>query len=200
MANKKNMLKRKRSTKNMVSKTLAQRRLKKPSDSLTPSHTHALCTEINDNNANLDLKGPLVGRRIVDIAFFIKQIQVRHKGPFGCSFIDMEFQSEVIHGFYSIFVFKCKVCCIESKLYLENIQQNQYMLINKAVVNTCQSIAKAVNEVAWDEIKKSGEEERKLAIQYGDIDIDGVPMITVVADGQWSKRSYKTKYDALSGV
>jgi hypothetical protein len=60
--------------------------------------------------------------------------------------------------------------------------------------------AKAVNEVAWDEIKKAGEEERKLAIQYGDIDIDGVPMITVVADGQWSKRSYKTKYDALSGV
>ncbi|XP_025415583.1 uncharacterized protein LOC112687212 [Sipha flava] len=143
----------------------------------------------------------------------------------------MEFQSEVIHGFYSIFVFKCKVCCIESKLYLENIQQNQYMLINKAVVNTCQSIgigntqltdfaafidvpslscsgyvqiqsnaAKAENEVAWDEIKKAGEEERKLAIQYGDIDIDGVPMITVVADGQWSKRSYKTKYDALSGV
>ncbi|KAL4120167.1 hypothetical protein QTP88_012897 [Uroleucon formosanum] len=25
-------------------------------------------------------------------------------------------------------------------------------------------------------------------------------MCTVVADGQWSKRSYKTKYDALSGV
>lgn len=60
--------------------------------------------------------------------------------------------------------------------------------------------AKAISEVAWDEIKKAGEEERKLAIQHGDIDIDGVPMITVVADGQWSKRSYKTKYDALSGV
>jgi len=58
--------------------------------------------------------------------------------------------------------------------------------------------AKAVSEIAWDEIKKAGEEERKLAIQYGDI--DSVPMITVVADGQWSKRSYKTKYDALSGV
>jgi len=56
----------------------------------------------------------------------------------------MEFQSEVIHGFYSIFVFKCKVCCIESKLYSENIQQNQYMLVNKAVVNACQSIGKYV--------------------------------------------------------
>jgi hypothetical protein len=25
-------------------------------------------------------------------------------------------------------------------------------------------------------------------------------MCTVVADGQWEKRSYKTKYDALSGA
>jgi len=25
-------------------------------------------------------------------------------------------------------------------------------------------------------------------------------MITVVADGSWCKRSYKTKYDSLSGV
>lgn len=46
----------------------------------------------------------------------------------------------------------------------------------------------------------AGEEERKLAIESGEIDIDGIPMCAVVADGQWSKRSYKTKCDALSGV
>lgn len=34
----------------------------------------------------------------------------------------------------------------------------------------------------------------------GNVDADGIPCITVVADGQWSKRSYRTKYDALSGV
>lgn len=78
----------------------------------------------------------------MDIAFLIQQIQIKHKGPFGCSFIDMEFQLEVIHGFYSIFVFKCNVCNIESKLYSENIQQNQHMLVNKVVVNACQSIGK----------------------------------------------------------
>jgi len=32
------------------------------------------------------------------------------------------------------------------------------------------------------------------------VDTDGIPYITVVADGQWSKRSYRTKYDAFSGV
>lgn len=47
---------------------------------------------------------------------------------------------------------------------------------------------------------KAGEEEKRLAIEAGDIDVDGIPMCTVVADDQWSKRSYKTKYDALSDV
>lgn len=54
--------------------------------------------------------------------------------------------------------------------------------------------------IAEEAMKIAGEEERRLAIEANDIDIDGTPMCTVVADGQWSKRSYKTKYDALSGV
>jgi len=45
-----------------------------------------------------------------------------------------------------------------------------------------------------------GIEEKKLAIEDGNLNSDGVPMITVVADGSWCKRSYKTKYDSLSGV
>lgn len=47
---------------------------------------------------------------------------------------------------------------------------------------------------------KAGNEEKQLALQCGNTDADGTPMCTVVADGQWSKRSYKTKYDALSGA
>jgi len=39
-----------------------------------------------------------------------------------------------------------------------------------------------------------------MALECGDIDVDGTPVITVVANGQWSKRSYRTKYDALSGA
>jgi len=41
---------------------------------------------------------------------------------------------------------------------------------------------------------------KKLAFEAGDIDSDGTPMCPVVADGQWSKRNYKTKYDAFSGA
>jgi len=44
-------------------------------------------------------------------------------------------------------------------------------------------------------MKTAGEEERRLAINALTLHVDGTPMCTVVADGQWSKRSYKTKYD-----
>lgn len=63
-----------------------------------------------------------------------------------------------------------------------------------------ENLSDSIHNTAWDEIRKAGEEERELAIQTGDVDEDGVPFCTVVSDGQWSKRSYKTKYDALSGV
>ena len=46
----------------------------------------------------------------------------------------------------------------------------------------------------------AAQEEAKLAIEKGEVDYLGRPKIAVVADGAWSKRSYKTKYNALSGV
>lgn len=46
----------------------------------------------------------------------------------------------------------------------------------------------------------AGKEERDLAIQNGHVDDDGIPYITVVVDGAWSKRSYGHNYNALSGV
>lgn len=57
-----------------------------------------------------------------------------------------------------------------------------------------------IHQAALKEIIIAGQEEKEFALQTGNVDEDGVPMCTVVADGQWSKRSYKTKYDALSGV
>lgn len=65
-----------------------------------------------------------------------------------------------------------------------------------------ENLSSSIHNSAWEEIKKAGEEERKLAIEIeaGDVGDDGIPFCTVVADGQWSKRSYKSKYDALSGV
>lgn len=49
-------------------------------------------------------------------------------------------------------------------------------------------------------MKKAGNEERKLAIENGDITESGVPYITVIVDGGWSHRSHGHRYTANSGV
>lgn len=62
------------------------------------------------------------------------------------------------------------------------------------------TLAKVISDSAWEEMRKAGEEEKELALKCGNVDTDGIPMCTVVADGQWCKRSYKTNYNASSGV
>jgi len=69
-----------------------------------------------------------------------EQAQVRHNGLTDCSFADMDFKSEVLKGFYSIFIFKCRVCGIENNNYSEKIKQECSMPINKAVVSGCFAI------------------------------------------------------------
>ncbi|KAL4107804.1 hypothetical protein QTP88_018094 [Uroleucon formosanum] len=156
-------------------------------------------SSINTNKSNTQM---LTGRRIVNMSHIIEQIKKRHSGPYGCSFIDIEYESEVNYGFLSE--------------YIHHSEIN----INNAAVNACQAIvfldlpalsstgflrvqtevAEIVHATAWDEMKKAGEEERRLAIESGSLGVNGTSIITVVTDGQWFKRSYKTKYDVLSGA
>lgn len=48
-------------------------------------------------------------------------------------------------------------------------------------------------------MKEAGESEKKMAVERGDV-INGVPFITVIVDGGWSKRSYGHGFNAASGV
>lgn len=57
-----------------------------------------------------------------------------------------------------------------------------------------------VKNTAWEAMKEAGKEEAKLALESGEVDENGIPCITVVADGAWSKRSNRTYYNAASGV
>ena len=50
-----------------------------------------------------------------------------------------------------------------------------------------------------DSMKEAGNEERAIAIANGRYH-QGVPAITVIIDGGWSKRSHKHSYNAKSGV
>lgn len=61
-------------------------------------------------------------------------------------------------------------------------------------------VADGWEKTALEEMREGAEEEVRLAKQRGDISPDGVPLLTVVADASWAKRSYKTNYSSLSGV
>ncbi len=62
---------------------------------------------------------------------------------------------------------------------------------------------KVIGKWWWDEMEAScslaAAEEKKLAIERGSF-FEGVPAITVIVDGGWSKRSHKHSYNAKSGV
>jgi len=164
--------------------------------------------------------------------YVFEQIQnSKHKGSFGCSFLNMIFLSEKRYGFRSVYIFKCKMCNIKCSFESEKREPENFISINQAIVSgtiaagigyiqltevlvsadiPCMSnttynavllvMSVNIHNAALKEMQIAGEEEKKMAIEAGEIDHDGTPMCTVVADGQWSKRSYKTKYDALSDV
>lgn len=52
---------------------------------------------------------------------------------------------------------------------------------------------------AWVEMKKAGEREKEAAIE-GNVGKDGTPIIDVVVEDSWCKRSYRTNYSALSRI
>jgi hypothetical protein len=61
-------------------------------------------------------------------------------------------------------------------------------------------VYKAFYSITFEQLEIAGKEEARLAIEAGMVNEQGISIITVLADGAWSKRSYKTNYYALSGV
>ncbi|GFT40353.1 uncharacterized protein NPIL_88071 [Nephila pilipes] len=59
------------------------------------------------------------------------------------------------------------------------------------------NIATSWEKVAENEMYCTAMEEKHLAVQAGG---DGIPMLTVVVDGCWAKRSYRINYSSLSGT
>ncbi|KAJ8889250.1 hypothetical protein PR048_008748 [Dryococelus australis] len=49
-------------------------------------------------------------------------------------------------------------------------------------------------------IVDAGVEKKRLALEKGDVDDDGVPFVTVIVDGGWNKRSYGYNYNANSVI
>ena len=66
-------------------------------------------------------------------------------------------------------------------------------------INTERQIGKWWKEKLKESMLEAGKEERRLAEERGSYH-EGVPAISVIVDGGWSKRSHKHSYNANSGV
>jgi len=154
--------------------------------------------------------------------------KIKHE-PFSCTFSDLKLIKETRSGFYSEFVFKCKICnkeeivgtecpketipinlamvvsCINTGQGFSSLEQfsatlNMPCLSNPTYQKLHEEVGKQMENISWEATEKAAKEEAMIAYENGDVNKDGIPMITVVADGAWSKRSYRSNYNALSGV
>ncbi|XP_074034660.1 uncharacterized protein [Leptinotarsa decemlineata] len=83
---------------------------------------------------------------------------------------------------------------ISAAINMPMMAENTYSNYHDKVSDVIYSTAKKV-------MKEAGKEEAELTKILGEIDENGVPFITVVADGAWSKRSYyNVNCNAASGV
>ena len=74
-----------------------------------------------------------------------------------------------------------------------------YVIAYSITVTTEKTIGKWWWDMMEASCNEAAAEEKKIAIEKGSLH-EGVPAITVIVDGGWSKRSHKHSYNAKSGV
>ncbi|XP_071037671.1 uncharacterized protein [Parasteatoda tepidariorum] len=142
----------------------------------------------------------------------------------------MDITSEIRRGLISGLKFKCKMCNLTEVIWTENLNENLMnsntaavagiikvgagfanmeelfstmnipCMTNKTFTNENESLSQAWQLAALNEMSDAAKEEKNIAIGKGDVDLDGIPLITVTVDGCWGKRSYRTNYSSSSGV
>ncbi|KAL4717055.1 hypothetical protein ACJJTC_016942 [Scirpophaga incertulas] len=169
------------------------------------------------------------GRRIIDITYFYSRLQeISEHGPMDCGLGCVEIVGERQVGLHSKFKLKCKMC--RNVFYIENDPPGENNINTCAVAGTIsigcghsqlQELSAALNlpimtpktygishcklsnyweKVSVESMNAAAEKERQMSIAEGRVDQNGIPIIDVIVDGCWSKRTYKKNYSALSGA
>ncbi|XP_069361994.1 uncharacterized protein [Maniola hyperantus] len=198
------------------------------SRNLTPTSTTTTESLIVEKENNEVIEVPkLNGRRLIDVAYLFEQLSSIDHSPFNCTFKDFKFVSENRQGMYACFKFDCQMCgekvIIKSDRSGREINQhvvhgivtsgNGFAQLDEFCAHVdmpCMSdklfikeniiFGDIIKDIALESMYQAGKEEREIAIAKGHVDPDGIPYITVVVDGSWAKRSYRTNYNSLSGV
>ncbi|KMQ82519.1 hypothetical protein RF55_22659 [Lasius niger] len=100
------------------------------------------------------------------------------------------------------------MCNYEANIWSEPTEPETLDINKAAVAGTVtvgigyaqlEELCAAINVPSMENMKIAGEVEKQLAIEKNEV-INGIPYITVLADGSWMKRSYGNAYDSLSGI
>ncbi|XP_028161435.1 uncharacterized protein LOC114353576 [Ostrinia furnacalis] len=175
------------------------------------------------NFVNFELRG----HRVIEINHFFEQlIKISgHESLFQCGLHSMEIKSEKNNSFISQFLIQCKMCKQQFKIESSNLQLNKLAVEGVIAAGCGHAQLKQISAsldipimsehtykinqdevfdewevTAWESMKLAGEREREAALKENRIDKNGIPIIDVILDGCWCKRSYRTNYSALSGA
>ncbi|XP_077260812.1 uncharacterized protein LOC143896691 [Temnothorax americanus] len=153
-----------------------------------------------------------------------------HARGIECQFKDWKLVHSRRCGLLTQLFFKCQMCNYEDNIWSEPTESAENVDINNSAVATtitvgsgyaqleefcaginvpCMSektyiksrenVIDYFEKTAMESMIMAGELEKQLALERNET-INGIPYITVVADGSWMKRSYGHAYDSLSGV
>lgn len=157
------------------------------------------------------------------------KIADHNEKSFGCRYSNLKCVSERRKGFISKLRFKCELCNSEFDINTENpsntcdvnhgivagiisigcglgnlneLAGNTDMpgMSKNLYAETSKKVYEWYHKTALEEMAKAGIEEAEHAKDIGRVDCEGTPMIDVIADGCWSKRSFRNNYSASSGA
>lgn len=154
----------------------------------------------------------------------------KHNSSCECSFSSLRLEKYVDRGLRTQLFFKCDDCDYSSSVWTDRddpcrmginegavcgtitagtgFQAMEEMLATMAIPSMSHVTYRKYRNILYpkfvkcseEEMQSAAAEEQEIAIKEGHV-INGIPYITVVADGYWAKRSYRGgKYDALSGT
>ncbi|KAK4875909.1 hypothetical protein RN001_012331 [Aquatica leii] len=86
-------------------------------------------------------------------------------------------------------------------------QMNEYFssidlpcMSNSIFCKYFQDVSKHIQKIPWKSFKEAADQEARITKDEDCADENGTPIITVIVDGAWSKRSYRKNYNSLSRV
>lgn len=152
-----------------------------------------------------------------------------HNPVMGCTFGNMDLIKETRFGLRSVICMKCNMCNLECNVTTDCVGNGMDVntasvagsmaigigysqleellsamevpaLSSKTYLKYHDQVSDGWEASALQEMEVAAKEEIRHAVSEGNVSVDGIPVLTVVADGGWAKRSYRTNYTSLSGV